>query len=112
MKSMDIFIANVPFDDEDKDKIRPALVVKVTPQHVRVFKITYQYKNKSPKIKEFYYRIEEWKEAGLKKTSYVDTHKTYQLPLQKVMSYSPIGKLSGLDTLQLFSFIKNRISRQ
>lgn len=85
--------------------------MKVTPQHVKVFKITSQYKNKSSKIKEFYYQIEEWKEAGLKKASYVDTHKVYQLPLQEVMSRAPIGKLSGLDTLQLFSFIKNRLSK-
>lgn len=108
---MDIFIANVPFDDEDENKIRPALVMKVTPQYARVFKITSQYKNKSLKIREFYYQIKEWKEAGLKRVSYVDTHKTYQLPLQEVMSHSPIGKLSGLDTLQLFSFIKNRLSK-
>ena len=112
MQPMDIYIANVPFDDKNSNKIRPALVVKVKDQRVNVFKITSKFKNKSQFVKGFYYPIEEWKEAGLRKKSYVDTHKTYNLPEAMVFSKKPIGKLTDQDVINLFKFSNNWKQKQ
>lgn len=48
-----------------------------------------------------YYPIKEWQKAGLKKRSYVDTHKTYNLPETMVFSRKPIGKLEDEDVVNL-----------
>ena len=107
MKAMEIYIANVPFDEGKGSKIRPALVVRVLNSRVNVFKITSQYQDKSPQVKKFYYPIIEWQEAGLKKCSYVDIHRTYSLPEKWLFSHQPIGKLTELDRIKLFQFIQN-----
>lgn len=57
MQPMDIYIADVPFDEENGSKVRPALVLRVRDGWVNVFKVTSQYQNKSTKIKRFYYPI-------------------------------------------------------
>ncbi|MGN1272485.1 MAG: type II toxin-antitoxin system PemK/MazF family toxin [Lactobacillus sp.] len=106
MKPMDIFIANVPFDEGRGSKVRPALVIEVKDEKVLVFKVTSQYKKKSSQIKKLYYPIREWKAAGLKKQSYVDTHKLYRLAQKWIFSRQPIGKLTDTDRLGLFEFIK------
>lgn len=112
MKAMDIYIADVPFDDIDKSKVRPALVVKISQNRVNVFKITSKYKNKSNVIKQLYYPIKEWKSAGLSKPSYVDTHRTYNLPQEKIFAKKPLGKLSDIDRIQLFEFIQAKLGEQ
>lgn len=74
-----------------------------------VFKITGQYERKSIQIKKLYYPIKEWQEAGLKKKSYVDTHKLYRLPKKWLFRRSP--KLTDIDRVELFEFIENRKSK-
>lgn len=106
MKPMDIYIANVSFDEGTGSKIRPALVIEIEYKKVKVFKVTTKYKNKSSQIRRLYYPIKEWKEAGLKKKSYVDTHKLYRLTKDWVFSRRPIGQLTDVDRLGLFEFIK------
>ena len=108
MKPMDIYIANVPFDERDDSKVRPALVIEVGRECVMVFKITSQYQHKSAQIKQLYYSIQNWQDAGLKKQSYVDTHKLYRLNKKLVFSKKPIGKLTALDRLGLFRFIQQQ----
>lgn len=103
---MDIYIANVPFDEGTGSKVRPALVIEVGKERVMVFKVTSQYQNKSTQIKKLYYPIKEWQQAGLKKQSYVDIHKLYDLSKKWVFNKQPIGKLTNLDRLALFNFIK------
>ena len=44
---------------------------------------------------------------GLKKQSYVGIHKLYDLSKKWVFSQQPIGKLTVLDRLAHFNFIKN-----
>lgn len=106
MESMEIYIANVPFDENNHTKIRPALVVEVKNKYVTLFKITSQYTNKYSKIKKLYYPIQEWQEAGLKKVSYVDTHRTYDVTKQAVFRRRPIGKLTTNDVMGLYNFIR------
>lgn len=108
MEPMDIYIANVPFDENNRSKVRPALVIEISQDSVMVFKITSQFKNKSIKIKNLYYPIEEWNQAGLKKQSYVDIHKLYKLPQKWIFRQQPIGKLTDNDKLGLFNFIKRK----
>lgn len=108
MEPMDIYIANVPFDERDDSKVRPALVIEVGRECVMVFKITSQYQHKSAQIKQLYYSIQNWQDAGLKKQSYVDTHKLYRLNKKLVFSKKPIGKLTALDRLGLFRFIQQQ----
>lgn len=107
MEPMDIYIANVPFDERTGSKIRPALIIEVGKERVTVFKVTSQYQNKSAQIKRLYYPIKEWQQAGLKKKSYVDVHQLYRLSKKWIFSHKPIGKLTDLDRLALFNFIKN-----
>ncbi len=102
---MDIYIADVPFDDGHGSKIRPALVVEVGRDQVVVLKVTSQYQRKSAQIKRLYYPIREWQEAGLRKKSYVDTHEFYWLSKKWVFSHRPIGKLTATDQLGLFAFM-------
>ncbi|MCW8103844.1 hypothetical protein [Lactobacillus mulieris] len=40
MEPMDIYIANVPFDENNGSKVRPALVIEISQDSVMVFKIT------------------------------------------------------------------------
>ncbi|RHW54272.1 type II toxin-antitoxin system PemK/MazF family toxin [Lactobacillus bombicola] len=107
MESMDIYIANVPFDEGTGSKDRPALVIKVDQERVMVFKVTSQYQDKLPQIKRLYCPIKDWQQAGLKKQSYVDIHRLYRLSKKWVFSHQPIGKLTAGDCLALFNFIKN-----
>ena len=108
MEPMDIYIANVTFDERHGSKVRPALVIEVGRECVMVFKITSQYQHKSAQIKQLYYSIQNWQDAGLKKQSYVDTHKLYRLNKKLVFSKKPIGKLTALDRLGLFRFIQQQ----
>lgn len=107
MEPMDIYIANVSFDEATVSKVRPALVIEVSQERVMVFKVTSQYQNKSAQIKRLYYPIKDWQQAGLKKQSYVDIHRLYRLDKKWVFSHQPIGKLTVVDRLALFNFIKN-----
>ncbi|WEV37745.1 type II toxin-antitoxin system PemK/MazF family toxin [Lactobacillus sp. ESL0677] len=108
MQPMELYIANVPFDEQNGGKVRPALVLAVKKKYVIVFKITSQYQNKSSKIKKLYYPIKQWQEAGLKKQSYVDTHKNYEITKEAVFSRRPIGKLSSIDIIGLSKFIRKQ----
>ncbi|MCK8607249.1 hypothetical protein [Apilactobacillus ozensis] len=84
--AMDIYIANVPFDDNQNSKIRPALVLAVHSEYVTVFKINSKYQNKSSNIKKLYYPIQEWAKAGLKMPSYVSRH-SYDLQSYSTSSF-------------------------
>lgn len=98
MEPMELYIASIPFEDKKSQKPRPALVVAVKVNVVSIFKITSKYQNKSNEIKRLYYLIVDWKAAGLRKRSYVDTHRFYNLPEKFIFSHKPIGKLSTFDT--------------
>lgn len=104
---MDIAIAAVPYDDGKTIKTRPALLVKVNDQQATVFKITTKYESKSAVIKKLYYPIEFWREAGLDKASFVDTHETYTLSTEYMLRTPPIGVMADTDVINLFDFIKN-----
>jgi len=103
---MEIFIADVPFGENNRSKRRPALVLQVEIDRVLVFKITSKYEHKSERVQRFYFPIMAWQQAGLLKQSYVDTHQVYSLTAKSVFKRKPIGKLVPSDILALRMFIQ------
>ncbi|WP_286028374.1 type II toxin-antitoxin system PemK/MazF family toxin [Ligilactobacillus agilis] len=103
MKINDIYTAYMSWGN--KGKRRPVLVAEVKDAAVIVFKITTKYDSKSNYIKNKYYKIADLTSAGLKKTSYIDTVRNYELDLNKV-KFQKIGCLSTKDINDLNQFIK------
>ncbi|OIH12220.1 hypothetical protein A7M79_01645 [Acinetobacter baumannii] len=70
--------------------------------------ITSQYENKSDFIKLQYYPIRDWRQAGLKKSSYIDIRSTMSFDFREILSSGKhVGKLSDTDVEELAKFIKN-----
>lgn len=70
--------------------------------------ITSQYKDKADYIKLQYYPIRDWKQAGLKKASYIDIRSTMSFDFREILkSGEHIGKLSNTDVEELTKFIQN-----
>jgi mRNA interferase MazF len=110
LEQMELYIVNVPFDENNNSKVRPALVVEIKGKYITIFKITNQYINKSKNIKQAYYPIIDWIIAGLKQASYVDTHRTYNIRKTAIFKKQPIGKLTSTDVLGLYHFIQKNHS--
>lgn len=104
MKSQDIAISFVQFTNSNNGKIRPLLLIQVKGEQVLAYKITSKYKNKSDKVKEKYYPIQNWKEAGLLKASYIDTYSPPAfIPLSEIKRV--IGTLQPIDVLGFENFL-------
>ena len=70
--------------------------------------ITSQYKDESDYIKLQYYPIRDWRQAGLKKSSYIDIRSTMSFDFREILrSGKHIGKLSNTDVIELTKFIQN-----
>ena len=102
MKPYNIYVAYVAWNGDGKR--RPVLVLSSNQKEVSVFKITSKYEDKSAVIQSQYFCIEDWKEAGLLKQSYIDTGSTINLPLSNMLA-APIGKLSKNDMKKLITVI-------
>jgi len=94
MKPFDLHIAYVAWGDNGKR--RPVLILTEEDGEISAFQITSKFKNKSAAIQSQYFTIEDWKEAGLDKPSYIDIGKIIELPTAMVDS-SSIGKLTEKD---------------
>ena len=42
LEQMELYIVNVPFDENNNSKVRPALVVEIKGKYITIFKITNQ----------------------------------------------------------------------
>jgi hypothetical protein len=102
MNPFDIYITYVSWNDGGKR--RPVLVTTVTEEKVSIHPITSKYQTKSETIKAVYYKIVEWKAAGLDTQSYIDTATELTAP-RAVFSGSPVGKLSESDKILLLKFL-------
>ncbi|MDR2947083.1 MAG: MazF family toxin-antitoxin system [Candidatus Adiutrix sp.] len=100
---MDIFITYVSWGSGGKS--RPVLVLGRREAVVFIFCITTQYKAKSPSVRARYFKIADWRQAGLAKQSYVDTNTVLDLPIAALDSKSPIGKLTESDIHKLLEFL-------
>uniref|UniRef100_UPI00403F7188 hypothetical protein n=1 Tax=Lentilactobacillus hilgardii TaxID=1588 RepID=UPI00403F7188 len=99
-----IFLVDIPYDDENTVKYRPGLLILPEKNISRIFKITSR-KIKSARIQAIYYPINDWRAAGLSKVSFVDTHTTYSVPTRTLMARKLLGHLSDADAIGLANFI-------
>ena len=106
MSIFDIYVAFVSWGSGGKR--RPVLVLEEYADSAVVFNITAQYESKSEGIREKYFIINDWQQAGLDRQSYVDTNYTVTLPLTAVDSKKPIGRLSTTDEMRLIEFINRQ----
>ena len=104
MKSFDIFITYISWDDGGKS--RPVLVLVLSDHTVDVYQITTKYDNKSSVLQAKYFKIEDWDKAGLDTQSYVDTGTLITLPIKVFKDKTPVGKLTEADKQRLLDFLK------
>jgi len=65
MNVFDIFVAYIEWGEGGK--IRPILIIERQEKIITVFNITTQYEHKSEIIRNKYFKINDWKQAGLEK---------------------------------------------
>lgn len=94
MNPFDVYIAYISWGSDGKR--RPVLILFEQTGYVSVFRITSQYQSKSAAIRSKYLAINDWRQAGLDKPSYIDINEVIDLPITTIDS-SPIGKLSERD---------------
>ena len=103
MKPFEIYISYVSWGSDGK--YRPVLVFALKDEAAYVFTITSQYKTKSEAIRVKYFKLNDWKHAGLDKQSYVDTGNYFTVPLSVLNDKAPIGELSSEDKQRLLEFL-------
>ena len=103
MDIFDIYITYVSWGDSGKK--RPVLIIEQQETIVSVFNITTQYENKSEIIRSKYFKINDWRQAGLDKQSYVDTNVVRDLPTLALDGKSEIGRLTESDINKLIEFL-------
>ncbi len=108
-----VYLADVPFEDQEGSKYRPALVVRSVGEVTMVLKITSQYEDKDMAIQNLYYPIQHWQQAGLNKPSYVDTHSYFELPTSVFTTHKQLGSLDERDAKRLVSMVRaNELSHR
>ncbi|MCL2048065.1 MAG: type II toxin-antitoxin system PemK/MazF family toxin [Defluviitaleaceae bacterium] len=101
MAIFDIYIAYVAWGEDGKR--RPVLILQETPYSVTAFRITTHYEDKSETIRAKYLAINDWKQAGLDRQSYIDTNDT--VTLSPTAIGKPIGRLTLADEMRLVAFM-------
>jgi hypothetical protein len=104
MKVFDIHIAYISYNGGGKK--RPILILKADDEFVYAYSITTKYANKSEKIRTNYFKINDWKFAGLNEQSYIDTNSN-ELPKipRSLIDENCIGSLSDNDKQRLIRFL-------
>jgi hypothetical protein len=103
MLPFDIFIAYVSWGSGGKR--RPMLVYRTSEKDIMTFPVTTRYYNKSKAIQAQYFVVNDWKQAGLVKQSFVDTGTPYIFPIDFLINTEPIGRLTDNDKLRLIEFL-------
>ena len=103
MKPFDIFIIYLSWGDDGKN--RPVLVFVLDDEVVDIYQITTKYEEKGEAVREMYFKIVDWVQAGLEKQSYIDTGTLISLPIAALKNKTPIGKLTENDKLRLLEFL-------
>lgn len=99
----EILEADVPFEDSDKSKKRPVLILSPKEFYVLSLKMT----SHEPRYKrlEGEFEVMKWKEAGLAKPTVIQCSK--QLKLKKEMfTGKRFGRLNMTDIIQLREMLK------
>ena len=103
MRQFDIFIYHVEWAEGGKS--RPVMAFIIDGNIVEVYQITTKYNTKSERIKSLYFKINDWKQAGLNKQSYVDTGTLIELEMYSFKGKKPIGRLSYNDMARFLEFL-------
>ena len=103
MRTSDIFTAYISWPGGGKR--RPAFVIKDDGEIVSFYKITTKYNDISDKTKSQYFPIKHYKEAGLRKQSYIDTINVGGLRKSQ-HDIQIIGRLTNEDTRELRRFLE------
>jgi mRNA interferase MazF len=102
---------SVAYVGKEGGESRPVLMVENSESEILFYSITSKYKNKSDKIKELYFQINDWKDSNLKKESWIDTGTLFVLSKDKInFEFKDIGELSRNDMNRLEVFL-TKISR-
>lgn len=104
MRINEIYTAYVTW--QNGGKRRPILIIETNEDDFSFLKITSKYKNKSEKIKSIYYPLQDWRDEGLRKQSYIDTGTLLNLSKSDV-SLNYVGRLTQKDKIGLTRFIDN-----
>ncbi|WP_334333464.1 toxin-antitoxin system, toxin component, MazF family protein [Companilactobacillus sp. HBUAS59544] len=106
IKSDDILILYVSFINSIGGKKRPVLVLGSDKTSLSFFSLTSRYENKSERIKKQYYKIKNWKTAGLVKQTYIDVGKVREIHLDTDVGFYRIGQLDLEDINGLNDFLE------
>jgi len=101
MDIYDIYIAYISWGEDGKR--RPVLILEQGIHGTTVFNITTRYEGKSEAVRNKYFKINDWQQAGLKSESYIDTNGTVTLPRSSVENL--LGTLTESDVLRLLKFV-------
>jgi len=105
MRPYELWVAHMAWDGDSKR--RPALVVSLHDGIISVYPITSKYDNKSERIKKKYFPIKDWKDANLRKASYVDTNNIHELSVDAI-DEAYVGRLSDSDKARFIKFLSKR----
>ncbi|MDF7638019.1 hypothetical protein PT285_01015 [Lactobacillus sp. ESL0791] len=103
MKTNDVITLYVGYIEGKGGKRRPVIVRKISNQGLMAFKVTTKYANKSEYIKQQYYSVHDWAEAGLKQQSWIDIGNIYEFK-NKNLQVKKIGHLTAKDQIGLARF--------
>lgn len=87
-------------------KRRPVFILREDDEKIVFFDITTKYQNKSVYMKHWYFEIKDYQPTGLKKHSWIDTYRPYQILKKSPNRIKYIGKLSDHDTSRLVQFLE------
>lgn len=107
--SKNIATAYVRFVQVSGGKRRPIFILQENEDKVFFFDITTKFKNKSEKIKKYYFEIKEYETTGLKH-SWIDTYRRYSVS-KKDTNVKCIGRLSDQDTHRLVKFLRKNAKK-
>ena len=102
-----ILVSRIEYSDGTGLKVRPAVVVKFNDEVIKTLRLTTKYENESDNIRSQYLEVIDWAKANLKRRSWIDTIRYYDLE-DKGFNIKIIGKLSDRDIERLKDFLRER----
>lgn len=108
----DVISIYITFEDSNLGKKRSVLVLEADQNTFSILRLTSQYENKSPRIKQQYYPIKDWRQIGLRKPSYVDIGSVIQIDRKTQKRFYKIGSLTTNDIEGLNHFITDYLEKK
>ncbi|WP_125571033.1 hypothetical protein [Lacticaseibacillus songhuajiangensis] len=97
-----IYLAFVKFKDQNQGKARPVLIFKMSGRPSIALKLTSKFANKPDYLKRVFYRITDWRAAGLDQPTWVDT--AFKIDTRALTVTKLVGKLTNVDIKGLKHF--------